>query len=71
MKVCEFVRLDKGGIIFKAVDATKVGYMLKPSVLIEADKNVLWKEYGNYDVVGFDVEKRGKTITLYIKDECK
>ena len=71
MKVCEFVRLDKGGILFKTVDATKVGYMSKPSVLVEADKNVLGKEYGNYDVVGFDVEKRGRTITLYIKEECE
>lgn len=68
MTVKEFVKLDMGGLIFKVVDATRNGYMVKPYALAEADKNVLKRDYGNYEIVGFDIEGRRRVGVLYVKE---
>jgi len=50
------------------VDATRNGYMVKPYALAEADKNVLKRDYGNYEIVGFDIEGRRRVGVLYVKE---
>ena len=64
--VTEFTRLSVDNIYFEIVDATLRGYMTSPKVLITADKNVVRKQYGDREVVGFELKTK-KTITLYAK----
>lgn len=66
MTVTSFVRLDVSGVMFRLVDANRTGYVSNPYVLIEADKNVVKKEYGDYEVVGFENVTK-KTMILYVK----
>lgn len=62
----DFIKLDNGGVVYRLVDANRIGYMLHPYILIEADRNVVIKEYGEYEVVGFEIASK-KTLILYIK----
>lgn len=64
MKVKDFLKLEKSGAMFIAVDADRRGYLTDPEVLIEADRNVIKQSYGDAWVVGF--EPKGKKVTLYI-----
>lgn len=65
MKVNEFVKMEKSGVLFTVINADKVGYMTDPSVLLIADKNLVGREYANATVVGFEpISKRN--IKLYI-----
>ena len=66
MTVENFVKLDVSGMMFRLVDANMVGYMTHHYVLIEADKNVVKKEYGRCEVVGFENVSK-KIMVLYIK----
>ena len=66
MIVRNFVKLDVSGMMFRLVDANRVGYMTHPVVILEADKNVVRKEYGEHEVVGFENATK-KTMILYIK----
>lgn len=66
MTVLEFTKLDMQGVMFAVVDANKTGFMSSPSILIEADKNVVRKNYGDREVIGFSL--LGKTkMMLYTK----
>ena len=65
MTVRELVMYDMD-TMFKLVDASKVGYMSRPNVLIECDKNVARVEYGNMNVMHFEVTGKRK-MTLYVK----
>lgn len=64
--VNEFLKLDVSGVMFRAIDADKQGYMSCPQKLVEADRNVVREMYGNYEVVGFEIISK-KTMAIYIK----
>lgn len=66
MKAKDFVRLDASGMIFRVVDASKPGYMAKPCVLVEADKNVVTTNYGECEIVGFENASK-RTMIIYVK----
>lgn len=56
--------LEKVGAMFRLVDASRVGYMTKPTVIVEADRNGCSK-YWDYPVIG--IAPCGKnTITVYV-----
>ena len=66
MTVKDFVKLNNDGSMFELVDASKVGYIAHPDVLTCADRNVVAKEYGEKEVIGFAIKSR-IILTLYIK----
>lgn len=66
MTVTEFTKLDKGGLMYKVVDARQNGYLTKPDILIDGDKNVVKKNFPDSEVVGFDIATK-KSLYLYIK----
>lgn len=68
MKVAEFIKLNKANTIYRVVDADKVGYMTRPTVLIEADRNVVAERYGEHNLVGFSPVKKNM-IEIYITDK--
>lgn len=68
MTVTEFTKLDATGTMYKVVDADKVGYRTNPTILIDADKNVIREIYGNRIVVGFEIVSK-KSMMLYTKEK--
>lgn len=64
MKVKDFLKLEKSGAMFIAIDADKRGYLTNKEVLTEADRNIIKQSYGEAWVVGF--EPKGKKVILYI-----
>lgn len=66
MTVKEFIKYNISGAMIVAVDGDQCGYMTKPTILIEADRNVINEMYGDYTVIGFEPVSK-KKINLYIK----
>ena len=59
MTIREFVQLEKSGAIFILIDASKRRYMRLHESVMEADRNVIDKYYGEWKMVGFQpVSKR-------------
>ena len=52
--------------IYEVVDASKAGYMTRPEVLTTADRNVVGKDFGDYELVGF-APKSKTTVTIYVR----
>ena len=65
MTVNEIIKIS-GGTMFRLVDASKVGYMTYPEVIIEGDRNVVGIRYGKFSVVHMEAHKKNG-LTLYIK----
>ena len=65
MTVRDIVKLS-GGAMFRLVDASVVGYMSHPKIIVEADRNVVLRSYGEFEVVPLEAFKRNG-ITLYVK----
>lgn len=65
MKIRDFIKLDKGGVMYRVVDATRSGYMFNQFVLVEGDRNVVLDRFAEHELVGFDINK-GKTLTLFV-----
>lgn len=69
MTVKDFIALEKAGAMFTVVNANRVGYMTNPQIVDVADCNVIGRDYGEYELVGFEpVTKRN--IKLYVKFPC-
>ena len=67
MTVAEFVKFDKGGALYRIVNAAEPGYMSTCKAMIEADKNVMKASYGEWQVVGFELLNR-RVMMLYAKE---
>ena len=66
MKVSEFIKFDKSNTFYRVVDATKVGYLTSPTVLTEADRNIVIKDFGEHELVGFSPVKKN-ALEIYVK----
>lgn len=64
MTVSEFVMFEKSGAIFRVVDAAQPGCRIIREALVEADRNVVRRLYGDATVEGF--EPQGRKVILYI-----
>lgn len=65
MTVNEFVSMEKFGGYFALVDADKQGYMSKPFIITEADRNVVSKFYGELTVIGY-APKSKNSMFIYV-----
>ena len=65
MRVKDFTRLGAGAL-YEVVDATRVGYMTRPAVLMTADRSVVDREHGDKELVAF-APKTKTTVTIYVK----
>ena len=66
MKVAELIKMEKAGAMFRVVDATRTGYMVRPQTLLVADRNVVTDLYGDFELAGFEAAKK-KEIIIYVK----
>lgn len=66
MTIMELTKAEKSGAMFRVIDATKIGYMSSPTILIEAGKDVVRNLYADRELVGFSASGKNK-IDLYIK----
>jgi len=66
MKVKDLLSILSYETIFCLVDATKGGYMVAPTYIIEADSGVVRERYGDKIVVGFEAVRKNR-INLYVK----
>ena len=67
MRVKDFLPLEKSGCLYRIVDASIPGYMTRNIEMMTADRNVMKKFYGEWEVVGFEPYSK-KTITLFAKE---
>lgn len=67
MTVYEFTKLSVADVMFQIVNADKTGFMTTPEIMIEADKNVVRKLYGDRIVVYFELVSK-KRMILYTKE---
>ena len=67
IKVKDFLKLDNSGLMFSVIDASQPGCKsLNPKVMMEADKNVINWNYGEWTVDSFE-PKTKRNIYLWIK----
>lgn len=68
MKVAEFIKLDKANTIYRVVNANIVGYLTNPTVIIEADRNVIREMFGDHELIGFCPVKKN-TLEIYVRGD--
>ena len=66
MTVKDFIKLEKSGATFRVVDATKVGYMTKPTIIIEAGRSVVADRFGDWELIGFSAERK-QIVEIYVR----
>lgn len=66
MSVCDFTKIDKHGLMYRLVDATKQPCMTKPVILEEAGRSVIVERFGDREVVGYGIASK-TTMILYVK----
>ena len=66
MKVSEFLKVSDLSLLYQLVDANKTGFRTNPSIITEADGNVIRERYSDKELINFDIATKRKLI-LYVK----
>lgn len=66
MKVSEFLKVSDLSLLYQLVDANKTGFLTNPSIITEADGNVIRERYSDKELHSFEIATKRKLI-LYVK----
>ena len=66
MKVNDFLKLDKSGCMYRVVVAEGQGWATTKRVEIEADRNIVKRVYGKWELVGFEIATK-KALFLFVE----